>query len=137
MTETQTIPQATGLNLPEGVVVAGVGRRIGAYFLSLVLLVVTLGIGYLIWGLIVWGKGTSPALQVLGMKVWKESKGKRAGWGTMFLRNVVGGIVQGFLGFITGLISFILFLTDDEGHRSIQDRIGGTIVVRDPNKVLG
>jgi len=39
----------SGLMLPQGVQLAGVGQRIGAYFLSLVLGVVTLGIGYLIW----------------------------------------------------------------------------------------
>ena len=42
----------SGLMLPEGVQLASVGRRIGAYFLSALLAVVTLGIGYVIWGLI-------------------------------------------------------------------------------------
>lgn len=126
----------TGLALPPGVVLASRGRRVGAYFLSILLAIVMLGIGYVIWGLIVRGKGTSPALQVLGMRAWKPADGKVAGWGTMALRNIVGGLVQGILGFITGLISFILFLADDE-HRTIPDRIGSTIIVHDPGKVLG
>lgn len=129
--------QRAGVPLPPGVVVAPVGRRIGAWFLSAVLAICTLGIGYLIWGAIVWGKGTSPALQVLGMRAWKESAQAPAGWGTMFLRDVVGGLVQGIFGPITGLISLIMFLTDDDGHRSIMDRIGGTVIVHDPQKVLG
>ena len=40
--------QASGLNLPMGVELASIGRRIGAYFLSIPLAIVTLGIGYAI-----------------------------------------------------------------------------------------
>jgi hypothetical protein len=126
----------SGLLLPEGVQLAGVGRRIGAWFLSIGLGVVTLGIGYIIWGLIAWGKGTSPALQVLGMRCWKPAENRVASWGTMALRDIVGTIAQGILSLITGLISFILFLTGKQ-HQSLPDLIGGTVVVYDPNKVLG
>ncbi|MGH9100133.1 MAG: hypothetical protein ACRDV8_07885, partial [Acidimicrobiales bacterium] len=38
-------------SLPPGVTLAPAGRRIGAYFLGLLLLIVTLVIGYVIWGL--------------------------------------------------------------------------------------
>jgi len=126
----------TELTLPVGVELASVGRRIGAYFLSIVLLVVTLGIGYIIWGLIAWGKGRSPAFQVLGLRCWKPAENRVATWGGMALRDVVGGIAQGILGGITGLISFILFLTGKQ-HKSLLDLVGGTVVVYDPNKVFG
>lgn len=125
----------SGLMLPEGVQLAGVGRRIGAYFLSLVLGVVTLGIGYIIWGLIAWGKGRSPALQVLGMRCWKPGNGRTASWGTMALRDIVGSIAQGLLSVITLIASFVLFLCGKE-HKSIPDLVAGTVVVYDPNKVL-
>jgi hypothetical protein len=123
------------LLLPEGVQLAGVGRRIGAYFLAIPLAIVTLGIGYVIWGLIAWGKGTSPALQVLGMRCWKPADNRVAGWGTMALRDIVGGIAQGILSIVTMLISFILFLSGKQ-HKSLPDLVGGTVVVHDPNKVL-
>ena len=126
---------SSGLMLPEGVQLASVGRRIGAYFLSLVLVVITLGIGYIIWGLIAWGKGRSPALQVLGMRCWKPADGRVAGWGTMALRDIVGGIAQGILGFITGIVSFVLFLTGKQ-RKSIPDYVASTVVVYDPDKVL-
>ena len=126
---------ATGLTLPVGTALAPVGRRIGAYFLSIVLVVVTLVIGYLIWGAILWGRGTSPALNVLGMRVWHPDTARPAGWWRMALRDIIGGIVQGFLGGITGLVSFILFLATRE-HRSLCDLVGGTVVIHDPNKVL-
>lgn len=122
------------LQLPEGVELASTGRRIGAYFLAFPLAIVTLGIGYVIWGAIVWGKGTSPALQVLGMKAWRPATRTRATWGTMALRNIIGGFVQGLFGVML-LVSFIMFLSDDR-RRTIADRIADTLIVHDPAKVL-
>lgn len=123
--------------LPQGVELAPVGRRIGAWFLSIPLAIVTLGIGYLIWGLIVWGKGTSPALQVLGMKVVKADTGLPATWGEMALRNIVGNWLLGAVTFnIASVVSFVMFLTDDQ-RRSLPDRIASTLVVHDPEKRLG
>jgi len=126
---------ATGLTLPVGTALAPVGRRIGAYFLSIVLIIVTLVIGYIIWGAILWGRGTSPALNVLGMRVWHPETARPAGWWRMALRDVVGGIVQGVLGGITALVSFILFLATRR-RQSLCDLVGGTVVIHDPNKVL-
>lgn len=123
------------LVLPVGVELASVGRRIGAYFLSVILAVVTLGIGYLIWGIVSWSKGRGPTQQVLGMRCWTPANGRVAGWGTMALRNIVGGIVQGILSFITMLVSFILFLSNKQ-HKSLPDMVGSTVVLYDPNKVL-
>jgi uncharacterized RDD family membrane protein YckC len=126
----------SGLAFPQGVELASIGRRIGAYFLSILLVIVTLVIGYIIWGLILWGRGTSPALKVLGMKAWKPEQQRPATFGTMALRNIVGTIATGILSFITGLVSFIMFLAGKQ-HKSLADTIGGTVIVYDPNKVLG
>ncbi|ACU69637.1 hypothetical protein Caci_0702 [Catenulispora acidiphila DSM 44928] len=123
------------LVLPQGVELASVGRRIGAYFLSIVLVVVTLGVGYLIWGLIAWGKGRGPTQQVLGMRCWTPNNGRVAGWGTMALRNIVGGIVQGILSFVTMLVSFVLFLSGKQ-HKTLPDLVGSTVVLYDPNNIL-
>ena len=100
-----------------------------------VLAVVTLGIGYIIWGAILWSRGTSPAFSVLGMRVWHPQSGRPASWGQMALRDIVGGIVQGILGGITALVSFILFCATKE-HKAITDFVGGTVIIHDPNKVL-
>ena|SRR5580658_3368332 len=127
---------ATGLTLPEGTLPAPVGRRIGAYFLSILLVVVTLVIGYIIWGLILWSKGTSPALRVLGMRAWDPVASRPATFWRMALRDVVGGIVQSILGGITGIVSFVLFAATRE-HRSIPDFVGGTVIIHDPNRLLG
>jgi uncharacterized RDD family membrane protein YckC len=126
----------SGLNLPEGTQLASAGRRIGAYFLAIPLAIVTLGIGYIIWGAIVWASGQTPALQVLGMRCWRPETGQVAGWWWMALREIVGRLVEGFLFVITALLSFILMLTSKE-RRSLHDLIAGTVVLHDPNKVLG
>jgi uncharacterized RDD family membrane protein YckC len=127
--------QASGLMLPQGVELASSGRRIGAYFLAIPLAIVTLGIGYLIWGLIVWANGQTPALQVLGMRCWRTEDGRVPGFWWMALREVVGRIAEGILSFITLLISLILMLTRPD-RRSLHDLIAGTVVLYDPNKVL-
>jgi uncharacterized RDD family membrane protein YckC len=127
--------QASGLQLPEGTQLASVGRRIGAYFLAIPLAIVTLGIGYLIWGAIVWAQGQTPALQVLGMRCWRTDENLIAGWWRMALREIIGRIVEGILSIITAAVSFILMCTRPD-RRSIHDLIAGTVVLRDPNKVL-
>lgn len=130
------LDQASGLYLPPGVQLAPVGRRIGAYFLAIPLVIVTLGIGYVIWGLVLWGKGTTPALKVLGMKCWDVNEGRVPGFGKMALREIIGRIVDGILSIITALISFILFVTGVK-RQSLHDMVASTTVVYDPNKVLG
>jgi uncharacterized RDD family membrane protein YckC len=126
---------ASGLTLPQGVQLASVGRRIGAWFLSLALVIVTLGIGYLIWGLIVWGRGQTPALQVLGMRCWRPDDGRVPGFWWMALRETIGRIADGILSFISALVSFVLFMSSRD-HRSLHDLIAGTVVLHDPNQVL-
>jgi uncharacterized RDD family membrane protein YckC len=126
---------ASGVVLPEGVVLAPVGRRIGAWFLSIVLVIVTLVIGYVIWGLIAWNQGQTPALQVLGMRCWRPEQGRVPGFWWMALRDVVGRFAEGILSFISGLVSFILFVSSRD-HKSLHDLIAGTVVVHDPHKVL-
>jgi uncharacterized RDD family membrane protein YckC len=121
--------------LPQGIQLAPVGRRIGAYFLAIPLAIVTLGIGYVVWGLIVWGRGQTPALPVLGMRCWRPETGSVAGWWWMALREIVGRIADGILSVITGILSFVLMVTGKE-RKTLHDYIAGTVVVHDPNKVL-
>jgi len=127
--------QMSGLLLPDGTELASVGRRIGAYFLAIPLAIVTLGIGYIIWGLIVWGNGQTPALQVLGMRCWRPETNRVAGFWYMALREIPGRIIDGILSLITEITSFVLFVTGKE-HKALHDWIAGTVVLYDPNKVL-
>jgi len=127
--------QVSGLDLPEGTELASVGRRIGSYFLAIPLAIVTLGIGYIIWGLIVWNRGQTPTQQVLGMRTWVPETGSRATWWRMVLREVVGGFVTGILSIITELLSFILMVTGRE-RKCLADHIASTIILRDPENRL-
>jgi uncharacterized RDD family membrane protein YckC len=127
--------EASGLTLPQGTELASVGRRIGAYFLSIPLSIVTLGIGYIIWGLIVWPNGQTPTLQLLNMRAWRPETGKVAGFWYMALREIVGRFIDGILSLITAITSFVLFVAGKE-HKSLHDLIAGTVVLYDPDKVL-
>ena len=129
------VDQMSGLLLPDGTELASVGRRIGAYFLAIPLWIVTLGIGYIIWGLIAWGNGQTPALQVLGMRCWRPETNRVAGFWFMALREIAGRIIDGILGFITLITSLVLMVTGRE-RKALHDWIAGTVVLRDPNKVL-
>jgi uncharacterized RDD family membrane protein YckC len=111
------------------------GRRIGAWFLSIPLVIVTLGIGYVIWGVIVWGRGQTPTMQLLGMRCWRPEQNRVAGWGWMALREVIGRFIEGILSIITLLVSFILMCTGRE-RKTIHDYIAGTVVLHDPSNVL-
>lgn len=125
--------------LPDGVEIASVGRRVGAWFLSILLFLVTLGIGWMIWGLVVWRKGTSPALQVLGMRAWKQDavQDRPAGWGDMALRNGLEWLISTFTCNISSIVSFVMFLSDEPRHRTIGDHVATTVIVYDPQKRLG
>lgn len=127
--------QASGLALPNGTALASPGRRIGAFFLAIPLSIITLGIGYLIWGLIVWGNGQTPALQVLGMRCWRPEEGRVAGFWWMALREIVGRIVDGILSIITELVSFFFMLSRPD-RKTLHDLIAGTVVLHDPDNTL-
>ncbi len=127
--------QVSGLNLPQGTELATHGRRIGAWFLAIPLAIVTLFIGYIIWGAIIWARGQTPTQQVLGMRTWYPEGTRNATWGRMALRNIVGGILTGILSLITEILSLVLFLTGRE-RKCLADHIASTVILRDPNNVL-
>ncbi len=125
----------SGLALPEGVQLASIGRRIGSGFLAIPLAIVTLGIGYVIWGLILWPRGQTPAKAVLGLCCWRPEQGKKATFWFMALREVVGSMVQGILSLVTEVISFVLMVSGRE-RKCLKDHVAGTVVLYDPNKIL-
>jgi uncharacterized RDD family membrane protein YckC len=107
--------------------------RLGSYLLDIFFLFVTLFIGWLIWALIVWGKGTTPGHQVLRLYIVNEQNGKTATWGRMALREfVMKGLVGGFLSTITLGIYWVvdsLFVIRDD-RRTIHDMLSSTVVVQ-------
>lgn len=118
---------------PAGDQLSTIGKRLGQYLLDLVLAVVTLGIGYFIWSMIIWSKGQTPGMQCLGMRCVRQDTGQTATWGTMFLREFVArGLIFGLIGFFTfGIGSFVLLfmLCWDSKRQELWDKIASTLVV--------
>jgi uncharacterized RDD family membrane protein YckC len=123
----------TGLTIPQGTEVASPGLRVGAFFLSGILGLVTLGIGYFIWGIISWSGGQTPTQQVLGIRCWKVDEGRVASWGQMFVWGLCRAIIDEIA--FGGLVSFVMMLANKD-KRTLYDRISGIVLLRDPNKVL-
>jgi len=117
--------------------VSSAGRRFGAFLLDGLLAIVTLGIGWLIWSLVLWSKGQSPGKSLLGMRCIRSDTGQVATWGTMALRELVGKYILGNITFgITTLVSAVMILIDNERHEGIWDKIASTVVVDDRDNRL-
>jgi uncharacterized RDD family membrane protein YckC len=71
---------------------ANLQHRLGGYALDLTLFMcslITLGLAYLIWNLVVWGQGQTPAKQILRMRVYSLTTGKPVTWGHMAVRQLL------------------------------------------------
>jgi uncharacterized RDD family membrane protein YckC len=67
---------------------ASARHRFGQLLLEIALIIVTLGLGYLIWLLVVMDRGQTPGKQILKLRVYDETTGKPAKWGHMFIREL-------------------------------------------------
>jgi uncharacterized RDD family membrane protein YckC len=119
---------AVAASIDMGMEVANPWLRVLAYLLEALLAVLTLGIGYLIWLVIVMARGQTPGKQLLGLRVVRQD-GTAASWGLMFGRGLckfIVGLIPFYIGYI---ISFVMMLSGPE-HRTIHDRMVNTLVVR-------
>ncbi len=82
-------------------------HRFGAALLEATLAIVTLGIGWFIWWLILLGKGLTPARQILGLRVIDAKSKQPVSSSQVFVR----GFVVYFLAFsaLASALSLILF----------------------------
>jgi uncharacterized RDD family membrane protein YckC len=99
--------------------------------LETVLVIVTLFIGWIIWSIILWKKGQTPAKSLMKMRVVKLDTGLAADTGTMVMREVVGKWLLGVVPFYS-LVSAVIVLTDEKSQ-GLWDKIAGTVVVDDPD----
>jgi RDD family protein len=84
---------------------AGLGRRIEALGLTVLLLIVTLVVGWLVWSVFEWRHGRTPSYRLMGLRVVRRSDERSIGLGRSFLRSgvccplmvvptiVIGGLV--------------------------------------------
>ncbi len=118
------------------------GQRFGALLLELLLAVVTLVIGWLIWSLIVYSRGQSPAKQVLKMRVIRLESRRAADWGWMALRDLVlKAVVIFFLSgvFLLGIIWIIvngIVLLNNDRNQTVWDKMLKTVVISDPHNLF-
>jgi uncharacterized RDD family membrane protein YckC len=119
--------------LPYGVQVASPWLRLGAYVLESILVLVTFGIGWLIWASTIAGSGQTPAKRLLKMRVISTSTRQPVGFGTMlFMRGIVAGFVASIaITFTLGVLLFMPFW--DKRNQNIWDKVSSTYVVTDPN----
>lgn len=109
---------------------ASPGIRLGANLLNGVLMVVTLGIGYLVWTMVLWRHGTNPAKKMLGLKVVHADTGADVTWRHMAVRNVCLPLV-----FAVPVVGVLLALVDalcifGARHQRLVDKWAHTLVVR-------
>jgi uncharacterized RDD family membrane protein YckC len=127
-------PVAPPAELP----LATLSQRFGAYCLDVLLMLVTLVVGWLVWSCFTFSKGQSPAKAILGHRVVRQDTGQAAPWTDMFLRNVILQFGFTLLSVLTlGLPLLIgggLILAGDL-RQTAWDRLAGTRVVVDPEGV--
>jgi uncharacterized RDD family membrane protein YckC len=100
-------------------------RVAASYLLAVLLFAATLGVGYLIWSLVTWGRGQTPAQRLCGLRCWHPQTGQVAGRGQMAVRQITGLALNGEL--LAGL--FILLCS--ETLSSVGDIFADTVVLRD------
>jgi len=120
----------SGLVLPRGAPLADKGRAALGYVLAVLLFIVTLGIGYIIWSLVAWGRGQTPAQRLLGLRCWRPETGRPASRGQMALRQITGLLLNG------ELLMGPLILLVSRDRTSVGDFFVGTVVLHDPHDVL-
>ncbi len=118
------------LTLPQGVRPRSVGRVIAAYLTAVLLFIVTLGIGYLIWSLVTWGHGQTPAQRLYGLRCWQPETRRPASRGQMALRQVSNLLFDG------ELLAGVFILVCSTGMASVGDFLLGTVVLHDPDDAL-
>ena len=90
--------------------------------------------GYIVWWLIVLGRGQTPGKQIVGIRVIKDN-GEPSGWGYTFLREfVIKALLVGFLSDATfgigRLVDYLWPLWDRaEKMQTLHDKLLGTLVV--------
>ncbi|MBM3717647.1 MAG: RDD family protein [Actinobacteria bacterium] len=131
-------------SMPVTPVPVGNGRRFGAFVLEGVLTIVTCGIGWLIWAIVLWQQSTTPAKKLLGMRILDAKTGAPATMSQMVRRELLvklllivalnyAGTLVGIdfslgLGNLVTLASAIMVLTSTS-RQALWDLAAGTVVV--------
>ena len=123
-------PSNSSGSLGIGVVPCGNGTRLWATVFDGLLFVVTCGIGWLIWDIVLWQQSTSPAKKMLNLKIVDINTGAPASMQQMLLREVLGKMILSTVtSGVTTLVGAVLILVVP-GRQGVWDYIAKTTVVR-------
>ena len=121
--------------LPSGIRLTSRPRRAAEPFVEALLAIVLLYVGWLVWSLVVYRRGQSPAKQLLRMRVVVLETRRRAGSARMLARELPAKALVG----VAALVSFgvvLLWPLWDERRQALWDKLVETIVVDDPFEEL-
>ena len=85
-------------------------HRLGAIVLDATLIILTLGIGWVIWSFIVWGEGQTPAKKILKLRTINFTNGRSASWGHMGIREGLIPLTVSIASSVTGGIAYIAWI---------------------------
>jgi uncharacterized RDD family membrane protein YckC len=112
-------------------------HRLGALALDATLIFLTLGIGWAIWSLVVWGEGQTPAKRILKLRTLNNSNGRNASWGHMCIREGLIPLTISIASFFTGGIGYIAWIIVEivfyftKNQRTLRDYWVKTVVVNE------
>jgi uncharacterized RDD family membrane protein YckC len=112
-------------------------HRLGGIALDFALCFVTFGIGWIIWTLVLWGEGQTPAKQILKMRTINFTNGRPASWGHMAIREflipLTVGIANGLTFYVAGVawlvLEIVFYFTKNQ--RSFRDYWAKTAVINE------
>jgi hypothetical protein len=118
---------------------ASMGARILALLLTFGLVVVTLGVGWLVWSILEWHDGRTASFRLVGLRVVRSSDGRPIGLGRSILRNALLCtllLVPVILICIVVAISFVMGASPpndlfSKARHAPWDRLTGTTVVQE------
>jgi uncharacterized RDD family membrane protein YckC len=114
-------------------------HRLGAAALDTVLLFVTFGIGWLVWALILWNEGQTPAKKILKLRTYSFESGTVATWGHMSVREFLIPLAVGIVSYIPYIgwaisiawivLEIVFYFT--KGQRSFTDHWAKTAIINE------
>jgi hypothetical protein len=132
-------PLATGPRKTDAIAApASPGIRLHALVVTVGLIIVTLGIGWLVWSLIEWGRSSTPSYRLTDLRLVRRIDGAPAGLARVFVREasclvlIVPTVV---ICCLLGIV-FVMGASAPDGllrtpRRAPWDVLSGTEVVRD------
>ena len=104
-------------------------RLFGSYLLEIVLVILTLGVGWLIWMYFTAKTSQSPAKRLVNIYILNFETGQPASAGRVWWRYIIEGALGYFI--ITGIINYGLVFFD-KNRQALHDKLAKTIVVYAP-----